>query len=1145
MSESALPVTVLAGLELAINQTLALDPDTLARLGQLEGKVIALELRAPLLTLYMLPGRDGLRLHWVLRQDGTDQLSFEVRKLAGLGGEARSPSPDERRAFPRAALEEPMVVAPPDVELQDLSPGGALLLGPPGLATNGLIELRLRLTTGVPEQQLTAEVIRTDPAPLGRETVAARFVDPTPRFQRLIQKLVLEHMQIKGLRELPRRFREEGIGCAPLAEAGRIDALLSDVAERGQRCHVSGEGQSRPWRSELHGLDASARRFRISAAPHGRQARAGDRLDVFVQMDFESYLFEVVVLEVTTDLCCGFPQVLYYSDKRTDERRSVEGMGLQAELDAPPWGRKRWPVHDLSPRGLSFVVSGDRALFLPGTPLKPLRVVLEGRTLFEDQAEVRHISAVPGTDLVKIGVEMKEGTPTSRNMVAPDSAGPRATASRLPAGTSLPRARMLPARGGPGKPQLHLLKFLNARNEEVAALYNTSVEGDARFASPVVIISPSWGRTKESFSTLALWLCERFRRMGQPIVVLRFDFTHCKGESYVPPHNRSSGRECLDFTLSSALDDLHAAIRFAHQTPLFFPTSVVLVGYSLSAPLVLRAAAQDPRVSQVVCAMGAPSLQDTLRNTTAGVDYIAGHLARHRFGPVNLLGYLVDMDTLCRDAVQHNLASLQDAKRDMAALPIPTDWIAGQHDAWVPRAAIDELLSARRQGPRSELVEVRAGHVPTMSDEAMAVAEEATRLIWPTIHGAELPPGPGPSPETIERVARAEWSRAPKAAMGDARVYWADYLLGEGDGDLAYDILRHIDAYRDLMQLQVELLEAGPEHRVLDAGGGTGNFLEQLLSSGLPLPRSLEVVDLVPRALERAREKTRKQVEQAGLEVQFRAASLDASRLRPVERFVRCEFHSVGCLRGRIPGLDDQMVRRLDELYGWEMHAALRGEVVDPQLLSLLDPTERLAVADFGRLARLVRGTTALDDLRPERAAEARDLVARGRRSELRTSHLKLDLLDPGDVRVDETLDLPDQGYDRIMASLLLSYLYNPEETAREFYRALRPGGRIVASTVKPDTDFSVIFMEFVEGVSRGRIPPPQGIDTERFLEEIRTYTSSAAFLLRLAEEQTFQLFSAEELTRTMAAAGFRVLEVRPGFGDPPQALICVAVKEN
>lgn len=57
-----LPQAGLAVLEAAVNTALAMDPETQARLGALEGKVIAVDLQGPEVTLFLLPGADGFRL---------------------------------------------------------------------------------------------------------------------------------------------------------------------------------------------------------------------------------------------------------------------------------------------------------------------------------------------------------------------------------------------------------------------------------------------------------------------------------------------------------------------------------------------------------------------------------------------------------------------------------------------------------------------------------------------------------------------------------------------------------------------------------------------------------------------------------------------------------------------------------------------------------------------------------------------------------------------------------------------------------------------------------------------------------------------------------------------------------------------------
>lgn len=84
-----LPAAVTATLETAINRYLALDPDTLARMAALEGRVIGVQWRGTALALYFLPGPDGVQL--LNRYEGEpDTLligsPFALAEL-GLGGD--------------------------------------------------------------------------------------------------------------------------------------------------------------------------------------------------------------------------------------------------------------------------------------------------------------------------------------------------------------------------------------------------------------------------------------------------------------------------------------------------------------------------------------------------------------------------------------------------------------------------------------------------------------------------------------------------------------------------------------------------------------------------------------------------------------------------------------------------------------------------------------------------------------------------------------------------------------------------------------------------------------------------------------------------------------------------------------------------
>jgi ubiquinone/menaquinone biosynthesis C-methylase UbiE/dienelactone hydrolase len=1052
-------------------------------------------------------------------------LESELRGLFAHG--PRAAQRQDRREFPRAELEEAAVLGPPGVDLRNISPGGALLVTPPGWDPGTRHALDLRLTGGAPVQRVGALVLHAEPAPLGRFAVAVRFVDPSARFQDLVRSAILEHLTRRDLRALSRRVRDDASGREPLERPERIAGILRQLQEDHRPCTVSTARGGRAWRSAVAALDEAGQRIELEWPQAARRVRPDDRLELFAHGALSSWLFEVRVLEQhARRVWCTWPEVIYHSEKRTHHRRPLpRGAPALVEIEAPPpWGLRRWPIHDVSGTGLSFVVPASEALMLPGTPLHALRLLVGGHPVAEYAAEIRHV--VPRDDgTVKVGVGLVPG-PRARK---PGKSPRRARPDAPPPGLEAPSA----VHAAP--PGARRVRFLNSRNEVVAGLLNTSVAGEGRVAGPVVVVAPSFGKTKECFSTMAEWLCHRFGRLGKPVAVLRFDFTHSNGESHVPERNRVPGRECLDFTLSSALDDLHAAVRYVHASPLLAPTAVVLVGYSVSAPLALRAASDDPAVSQVVSIMGAASLQETVRNVTGGLDYVADYLRGHRHGVVNFLGFLVDMDEICRDALACGYATARDTARDVAALRPETEvgWLVGEHDGWVDRRAIERALEGKRGVP-PELVVLPTGHVPTQSEEAAAVAEETTRLVWAAAHGGELPPGPGPGPEVLERVARDEWAKAPRASIADRRAYWAHYLLGEGSGELGFDVLEWVAEYRDFMAQQVRLLAARPGQVVLDAGGGTGNFLAALLASGLPLPARVELADLVPEALARAEAKTRAAVARAGLAVDFQVKTLEVSRLRPVERFVRGEVYGPNWLRRRIEGLDERTLDHLVALHGPALHEALRGGHLQERLAHALSDEERVVVEELGRAARLVRGCVRPGDLAGAAPAPG---------TPLRTSHLRFSRLTFGDVAVDEGLAFESECYDAAVASLMLPYVMNPDETVRELFRALRPGGRLVASSNRPNTDMSMIFTRLVDDVANGRVAAPPGMDRDRFLEQLRAYTNSAAFLLRLEEEQTFRFFDPERLAAMLQDAGFEGVEVHAAFGDPPQAWVAVGTR--
>jgi ubiquinone/menaquinone biosynthesis C-methylase UbiE/alpha-beta hydrolase superfamily lysophospholipase len=189
---------------------------------------------------------------------------------------------------------------------------------------------------------------------------------------------------------------------------------------------------------------------------------------------------------------------------------------------------------------------------------------------------------------------------------------------------------------------------------------------------------------------------------------------------------------------------------------------------------------------------------------------------------------------------------------------------------------------------------------------------------------------------------------------------------------------------------------------------------------------------------------------------------------------------------------------------------AARTTLAEPLVYVGLDLTQRgLHDAMAGHL-----------DLRPP--------VAREPMPGVQYSMIDFDLLENGGLA--GQLPFADGTFDLICCSLVLSYLKRPEALLRELYRVLKPGGGLVASSMKPHCDLSAIYHDsLAQRVTATEIEA--GRDLLR-----------AAGKIKLKEEiGHYAFFSRTELAGLVIDAGFCVHESQQSFGD--QAVVVKAVK--
>jgi SAM-dependent methyltransferase/pimeloyl-ACP methyl ester carboxylesterase len=132
--------------------------------------------------------------------------------------------------------------------------------------------------------------------------------------------------------------------------------------------------------------------------------------------------------------------------------------------------------------------------------------------------------------------------------------------------------------------------------------------------------------------------------------------------------------------------------------------------------------------------------------------------------------------------------------------------------------------------------------------------------------------------------------------------------------------------------------------------------------------------------------------------------------------------------------------------------------------------------------------------------------------------------------------------FDGVIASLLLSYLDNPQFVLQDILRLLRPGGRLVASSLCSDADISQLYVESVAefrlGVAGSDLP---GIEDAEISVVAQNFLNDAARILRFEELGMFRFWEATEIRDLVSNIGFIDVEVTTSLGSPPQALIVSA----
>lgn len=858
-----------------------------------------------------------------------------------------------------------------------------------------------------------------------------------------------------------------------------------------------------------------------------------------------SYYFKTKFIKYdNSSIFFAFPPIIYQSEKRAYNRELFhDNINISINFDGTKGRQFKGRLIDISSRGFLCELSLDKLsenLIRSG---QALNYILDRDYGLDSFGEIRHIAKreiLNGNRVLQIGVE----TGIKRSDFMFQKFQPSVWKKKKVYKKKLPSTAKTMITS-------QVVKYENSAGKKITALLNYTSKD---IIAPVIILPPAFGKKKETLSPLVSTLITNYRNLNKDIITIRYDGINRPGESYNEEMFPKRGYEMLHYKITQGLDDLKSTIHYVYNNPLFKPSMVILVAFSMSA-LDARKIIIDQnneKIDYLINVMGATCGQSSFGNVMGGMDIIGNSRIGIRNGLSGVLGHLLDVDIIATDLIDNKYAYITDARLDMSKVSIPVTWIYGKYDRWIPENEVKDVMSIKACGMR-EVIEIPTGHNLRSSDDAIKTFKLITKLIYRMQYNKNIRPI-GPDRENMVRLITYERERLDKTEEFKPDDYWKNYLIGKG-GSVGYDFYKNIKEFREFLALQSKLIGLEKGEVFADIGCGTGLFIENMLLTLSGQGKNINdthivLVDLVQEALDKSRAKCEKLFNShkslLPKKIQFIQMNLDPNRLIPVEKFLKNSNLDFNFLRNRIEGLMNITIDQLLKKTSARLYNLMRGANLNHDDHSYLkdnfNKDDYETIVEFNRASRFINKNLSAQDMVNGKYVQ-QGLNSHEDYMNIQTDDILFKKLGFSNSGLELNLNFRPDYFNKIVASLFISYLYNPDDIIYEFYRMLKPGGRLLVSSMKPDSDISLIFTDYIYKVKKLDLADTEIKDQEMNLIAARAMLNEAAALFELEEDGFFKFYSDNELVSMLKNAGFENIKVTSSLGKPGQAVIITGEK--